>query len=861
MAVSITWGTKVIYVPRADLTLIQSSPEIREMDLNWFRMQLKGLEDDEAGMPFPDTHTHNTEVELAGLVYARIIEIINGYTVEFEDGQYTVTCVGANHNLSDVRVANQVSLIVNNAAGLISNAAIEFASFNGGVSLDITSFYSGTIFPIGTPQQPVNNLADAMLIAGVRGFDTIFVVGDVTIDAGASYVGMVFIGSSRTKSTITISAAADVTDCEFYEATVQGTLDGNTKLENCTTLDLNFIYGVIESCMLQGTIVLGGSDEAHFLDCWSGVAGLGTPIIDMGGAGQDLALRNYNGGIKLINKTGTDKVSIDMNSGQIVLDSTVTDGEIVCRGIGDLTDNSTGTTSVDTSSLLSSYLVATVTWDTIWVNTTDGVSGTEYPLGTARNPVDNMVDARIIGIREKIERYHVHGDITLVDSFDGSVFLSHDADACTIDLNGQSTNNTSFDHVGLTGTCNGHINANNCDIVSVINLKGHAENCAMNGSSTVEAGETFTNDRWTSSGIEGVIFGLNGNGSLSLVNGSGIITLTDMTDASSNIAITGHYIVILASTVTAGNIYLSGIGIVNDNATSYTSYTDRTLPQTVWNESLTASTYNIPTSAGRRLRDVASSVILTEHAVSGTANTITLGNDASSVDGAYDPAMITIINGLGVGQTRLILEYEGSTKKAVIDRNWKIIPDATSEYAIVAHPGREHVNEGLATGGTINTITLNVLASDSDEAYTGQAVFIRSGTGEDQVKLVSAYDGTTKIATLSEDWQVIPDLTSGYVMIPTHTHEPEMVADAVWGAALSDHQIAGSFGVAVMSLLGVVGQNVKWTNMVFDANNNMTGVRLTSYTDNTLVTPWKQWDITATYNAQSELQTYNMVEV
>jgi len=119
MAISITWGTRVIYVPRADMPLLQVSPEIRELDLNVLRLALKDLEDDEEGMPFPDTHRHVTEATLSGLTFARLVEIINSYTVEFEDGQYTVFCTGANHNLADVKVANQVSLIINNSAGLI----------------------------------------------------------------------------------------------------------------------------------------------------------------------------------------------------------------------------------------------------------------------------------------------------------------------------------------------------------------------------------------------------------------------------------------------------------------------------------------------------------------------------------------------------------------------------------------------------------------------------------------------------------------------------------------------------------------------------------------------------------------------
>lgn len=117
MPISITWGTKVIYVPQNYLTFI--SGVLYELDVDQFRLDLKDLEDNEEGMPFLDTHRHISEATLSGVTYARLVEIINGYTVQFEDGQYVVRCVGANHNLADVKVANQVSLIIGNAAGLI----------------------------------------------------------------------------------------------------------------------------------------------------------------------------------------------------------------------------------------------------------------------------------------------------------------------------------------------------------------------------------------------------------------------------------------------------------------------------------------------------------------------------------------------------------------------------------------------------------------------------------------------------------------------------------------------------------------------------------------------------------------------
>jgi len=117
VAITINHATGVISVPQSFLTSLGGV--FYELDVDAFRLALKDLEDDANGMQLPDTHRHNTQIILSGVTYARTVEIINGFTVEFEDGQYVVTCVGANHNLADVKVANQVSLIIGNSAGLI----------------------------------------------------------------------------------------------------------------------------------------------------------------------------------------------------------------------------------------------------------------------------------------------------------------------------------------------------------------------------------------------------------------------------------------------------------------------------------------------------------------------------------------------------------------------------------------------------------------------------------------------------------------------------------------------------------------------------------------------------------------------
>ena len=119
--ISIDWATFVISVPQSYLTLVSGT--FYTMDTNQFRLDLKAIEASTDGVTFLKTHTHNTEVTVAGTTFARAIEILAPYSVEFEDGQYTVQLLGSNNNIFDVQAGilaqNQVQVIPTNSAGLI----------------------------------------------------------------------------------------------------------------------------------------------------------------------------------------------------------------------------------------------------------------------------------------------------------------------------------------------------------------------------------------------------------------------------------------------------------------------------------------------------------------------------------------------------------------------------------------------------------------------------------------------------------------------------------------------------------------------------------------------------------------------
>ena len=328
----------LITIPQSDLTLESGTKYKLTVDEFW--VLLRDFTDEQNTMAQPKLYRRIPATSSTPSI-TEIEELY--YALQFEDGMYSVNIINGNTNIREVEVKNQVSVNTNNTTGFIDPVFLEYSTFSGGVSVNESSAYSGSTYPVGTPSQPVNNFTDALTIAEDHGFTSFLVAGDVTINSGNDFTDYSFYGAGQNLSEMMLDPSAMLVNCSFFGARIAGTLDGDTHVEDCIIGNLNFVSGVIERCILEpGTIVLGGGEIAHFIDCKSGIPGVSSPIIDMGGAGQPLAMRNYNGGITLENKTGVDSVSLDINSGQVRLRSTVTNGTIVVRGVGKLVDDATG---------------------------------------------------------------------------------------------------------------------------------------------------------------------------------------------------------------------------------------------------------------------------------------------------------------------------------------------------------------------------------------------------------------------------------------------------------------------------------------------------------------------------------------
>jgi len=294
--------------------------------------------------------THKTLIEGSGNDWGigDAYKIWNIIQVEMDGGNATaIDSVGATISPVYTSFGNQVVRTSSSSATLQELQDIQFASFNGGVTIDIANktgnAAAGTEFPAGTGRQPCDNVADALSIASTNGFFKLFILGDVTFDTPSDLTDFTILGENKNTSTFTLNTGTVLDNVHLIDATITGVLDGASTVGSCLLDTLTVISGLVHNSWLLNTVTLGGAATADFINCSSGVPGAGTPTLNMGGSGNDMSFRNYSGGLLVTNLTAEQNVSLDIMPGAITLDATVTAGTFYVRGVGTLTDNSTAT--------------------------------------------------------------------------------------------------------------------------------------------------------------------------------------------------------------------------------------------------------------------------------------------------------------------------------------------------------------------------------------------------------------------------------------------------------------------------------------------------------------------------------------
>lgn len=345
MALSIDRLTNVIFVPKADLQLVQATPtEIRQLDINAFRLELKDIEDEPDGITYTDTHRHVQPISIGGVTLARVVEILEPYTITFEDGNYQVNLVGANSNIADRTNLNQVGIRSANSAGLTFSQEIENQSYNGKISIDTLDGLSGTQYPRGTPSDPVDNWTDAVTIANRLKFESFRLSHTLILPVASTLDGFTIEGSNVVDSVVVLQDGT-TNSLDLVDLTFTGNCGtGYFVARRCILGTLTNFEGGLFECVLNGQITLSGAmsgtADISFMNCVSGYPGDTPFILDCNGFDGDIQFRNWSGGLVVRNFSGGGSMSIDVSQGNVTIEPSCTAGQILVRGIAQITDNS-----------------------------------------------------------------------------------------------------------------------------------------------------------------------------------------------------------------------------------------------------------------------------------------------------------------------------------------------------------------------------------------------------------------------------------------------------------------------------------------------------------------------------------------
>jgi hypothetical protein len=99
---------------------------------------------------------------------------------------------------------------------------------------------------------------------------------------------------------------------------------------------------------------------------------------------------------------------------------------------------------------------------------------------------------------------------------------------------------------------------------------------------------------------------------------------------------------------------------------------------------------------------------------------------------------------------------------------------STNEYRKIGIIANPLINGSLKlaqarSGLTTNQIRLNTTDSAVDDIHNGKKIFINSGRGRQQLRIVTDYVGSTKVLTVNDPFDILPDETSYYGFLATDT--------------------------------------------------------------------------------------------
>jgi hypothetical protein len=499
-----------------------------------------------------------------------------------------------------VMIISEVSTLVE--ATIQQLPEIEHSSFNGVVTIDVINGVSGTLYPIGTSTNPVNNLNDAKIIAAYRGFKTLYLKSDLTIISGSN-IDEYTLKSDNWLS-VTIENNVSLVNTFFEKLSLYGVMGGFWNvLVDCWVYDITNFCGWLRGGSFVNIELAPYTVESAGQSFFDNIIPMypNTPSVLVMNTDVMVSFTNAVDTYEIRSMTSGSTISIGLNEGKVIIDSSCIGGNILIGGIGDVINNSQLTP--DITSLIRGEEIQYSSYNNgITIDQINGTDSSIYPYGTPSEPCKTLSNIIDITNNRGFKNVYIRDDLNIVgiEEFDGYTFIGNGKESSKVIVGLYSGNtytqmlNCRFNEVCITGNfgIGSTIIADKCNIGAICGTTIDARDCSLSSEIYLPIGESnFTTCVDGIPGSGAPIINVGDCLSLGFWRWSGGVVIENMinnTQVSFNIN-SGR--MVINSSCTSGEVIARGIGTIvnNSNGTivNQTSMIDNlTTSDYIWSQNL-----------------------------------------------------------------------------------------------------------------------------------------------------------------------------------------------------------------------------------------------------------------------------------
>jgi hypothetical protein len=246
----------------------------------------------------------------------------------------------------------------------------------------------------GTARNPVSTSAALLSLLTSTGLHKVEVAPGSTLTLGGDYEGYNIIGNGSVLALGGQNIGGTVFE-RFSSVSGVGTSTADPVFfEDCIFATATLPDYVAQQCGFGATITQSGPGDFTHIDCYSTVAGSGSPTFTRSGAGVATAeYRRFSGGITQSGITASDTFTIGGELGTVTLNGA--SGDVELRGVyKTVTDNRTGTPALNLDGAVKGGDVALILADT------NELQGDDIPTLIAALPTASEINAEMVDVME-----------------------------------------------------------------------------------------------------------------------------------------------------------------------------------------------------------------------------------------------------------------------------------------------------------------------------------------------------------------------------------------------------------------------------------------------------------------------------